>query len=218
MIHWKIAYLNEYAVEFKCEKYSLEYYLSVGNALSHLVGVTRFHALPHSLVVIYNPHLISVNEILLKISNLDFSYKKNSKVPKTHYIPVCFHEKFAVDSSTISLETSLSFDKVIELFCEVEYEVYMYGFVAGFFYLKGLPEKLQLQRKKVPASNVSKGSVAFAHAYAGIYPIDTPGGWHVIGRTPLMFFDPITPPFFQIEPGDCVKFYQISLTEYHEKY
>ena len=90
----------------------------------------------------------------------------------------------------------------------------MIGFLPGFLYLGGLDRKLHIPRKANPDPKIDAGSVAIGGSQTGIYPYDSPGGWHVIGKTPINIFDKTTPPFCHIAPGDHVRFKSISLDAY----
>ncbi|WP_109299085.1 5-oxoprolinase subunit PxpB [Aquimarina sp. AU474] len=131
-------------------------------------------------------------------------------------IPVCYSTTLAADLSDFSNQKSLSIDKVISLHTAPLYTVFFLGFLPGFFYLGGLDEKLSLPRKKTPVLQVEKGSVAIGENQTGVYPIHSPGGWHVIGRSPIEFFNPnSSEPCFVIA-GDHVKFISIEEYEYND--
>jgi KipI family sensor histidine kinase inhibitor len=109
---------------------------------------------------------------------------------------------------------NLTAEEVIELHCEPEYPIYMVGFTPGFPFLGGLPEKLHTPRLETPRTLVPEGSVGIANNQTGIYPIASPGGWQLIGRTPLKLFAPWRRNPFLYQAGDCLKFKPISAQEY----
>jgi inhibitor of KinA len=131
-------------------------------------------------------------------------------------IPVCYHESLAPDLERVSSVTGLSRMEIIQLHSSVIYRVYMTGFVPGFPYMGITHEQLNIPRKQKPALRVAAGSVALAGRQTGIYPLETPGGWQVIGRTPLRLFDPETVHPFLFHAGMDVQFAPISLEEFNQ--
>jgi KipI family sensor histidine kinase inhibitor len=110
------------------------------------------------------------------------------------------------DLADVAAATGLQVDDVVELHCGAVYEVAFCGFAPGFGYLSGLPERLHLPRRATPRTSVAAGSVAIAAGYAAVYPGASPGGWHVLGRTSLVLFDPDGDPPALLSPGTCVRF------------
>ena len=137
----------------------------------------------------------------------------NSKFQEWH-IPVCYHPSLALDLDSF-ISKNISHKDLIQLHTGSEYRVFMIGFLPGFLYLGGLPERLHLPRKSTPNLNTPKGAIAIGGEQTGIYPMDSPGGWNVIGRTPLSLFDIDSDPPTLICQGDKVKFYEISLETYN---
>lgn len=133
-------------------------------------------------------------------------------------VPVCYHESLAPDLEWVSMQIGLSCEEVIRVHTSVVYRVYMTGFVPGFPYMGITDQKLNIPRKQKPALRVAAGSVALAGRQTGIYPLETPGGWQVIGRTPLRLFNPGSTQPFLFHAGMEVQFVPISLeafTQYH---
>jgi len=129
-------------------------------------------------------------------------------------IPVCYGGEFGPDLEIVADHTKLPPEKVITLHASGNYKVYMIGFAPGFPYLGGLPTKLTAPRKQTPRTTIPAGSVGIAGRQTGIYPIETPGGWQLIGRTPLMLFDPEREKPSLLQAGDTVKFIPISEEEF----
>lgn len=121
-------------------------------------------------------------------------------------IPVSYAEPFAADLEEIARSCALTVDEVVRLHASAEYRVHFLGFVAGFPYLAGLPERLALPRLAVPRKKVPAGSVAIAGGQAGIYPFSTPGGWRILGRTERVLFRADREPPCLLAPGDRVRF------------
>lgn len=126
--------------------------------------------------------------------------------PNHHTIEVNYASHPGSDLAAVATELGLSEQEVIALHSGGEYQVQFIGFLPGFAYLSGLPTQLQLPRKTTPATKVAKGSVAIAGAYSAIYPTESPGGWHVLGRTDSALFDPNAKSISLLQPGDIVRF------------
>jgi inhibitor of KinA len=131
-------------------------------------------------------------------------------------IPVCYDPEFGPDLSFVSSQCGLELDDLITLHTSVEYRVYMIGFVPGFPYLGMTDPRLDVPRKKTPLMKVPEGSVALAGRQTGIYPLSTPGGWQIIGRTPLRLFDPSKPDPFLLRPGMTVRFDRIDRDDFEK--
>ena len=129
------------------------------------------------------------------------------------HIPVCYHPSLALDLKSFE-EKNINHRELIDLHKGAQYRVYMIGFLPGFLYLGGLPERLHLPRKSTPNLKTPKGAIAIGGLQTGIYPIESPGGWHVIGRTPLSLFDIDSDVPTPIKQGDYVVFYEIDLEAY----
>ncbi len=129
-------------------------------------------------------------------------------------ISVCYESEFGYDLDQLSKSSGGNRDDLIDAHLQGVYQINMFGFVPGFAYLKGLPEELHFPRKSVPDKSIPAGSVAVAAGYCAIYPVDIPGGWHVIGRTPVAMINwELDEPFY-LNMGDVVQFRRISLEEY----
>ena len=128
--------------------------------------------------------------------------------PRTIQIPVCFDKEFALDLEFIAASRKLLPEKVIEIFIGKTYRVFMLGFLPGFSYMGEVDERISTPRKQTPHTKVPKGSVGIAGKQTGIYSLESPGGWQIIGKTNIELFTPKaeTPTFLQA--GDSVKFYE----------
>ncbi len=133
----------------------------------------------------------------------------------TFRIPVCYEKEYAPDLEWVASQKGLSTAEVAELHCAAVYRVYMVGFLPGFSYMGSVDERLELPRKPLPV-NVVAGGVGLTGRQTGIYPLNSPGGWHIIGRTPVKLFDAgIVPPVW-LQSGDRVQFYPVSGAEFRE--
>jgi inhibitor of KinA len=131
-------------------------------------------------------------------------------------IPVCYDGSFGIDLEYVTDHTKLTTEAVIKMHSEVVYKVCMIGFIPGFAYLGGLNPLLEIPRKATPVK-VSPGAVGIAASQTGIYPLETPGGWQIIGRTPMCLFDAKRSQPSLLKANDRVKFESITLSEF-EKY
>ncbi|MCU0416770.1 MAG: allophanate hydrolase subunit 1 [Cytophagaceae bacterium] len=132
----------------------------------------------------------------------------------TRTIPVCYDPILSPSVNTVCHHLHLSLEELIQWHTASTYTVFFMGFLPGFAYMGTIPPPLRLPRKPIPDSYVPKGSVGIADAYTGIYPCESPGGWNIIGRTPIdcLLPDPLKPTLLQ--PGDQVQFYSITLEEW----
>jgi inhibitor of KinA len=121
-------------------------------------------------------------------------------------IPVCYDFEFGPDLHEVANLAKISAREVIRLHSSATYRVEFLGFTPGFAYLGGLPAALHTSRLATPRKHVPAGAVAIAGSQAGVYPVDSPGGWRLIGRTPLLLFNPNATRPTRVEPGDLVKF------------
>lgn len=172
-----------------------------------------------SVSINYNPFKIKSNspfkfiksvleEIML---SLDFSGSYEENIVE---IPVCYGGEFGPDIEEVAKINNLSKEEVIKIHTEGRYLVYMIGFAPGFPYLGGMSEKIEAPRRETPRLAIPAGSVGIAGMQTGVYPIETPGGWQLIGRTPIKMFDFHGKSQSLLKSGDIAKFYPISHEEY----
>lgn len=171
-----------------------------------------------SVIVYYDPLLITFEE-------LKDIVEKNCKIDDTNVdsmkkfiveIPVLYGGEYGPDIENITTHNNLSIEEVIKIHTSGEYLVYMLGFTPGFPYLGGMDKRIATPRLKTPRTKIPGGSVGIAGEQTGVYPIESPGGWQLLGRTPLNFFDPNNEKPFLINAGEYIKFVQISEEEYHK--
>ena len=167
-----------------------------------------------SLLVIFDPLLLSPaslkNIILETVKNLDPALLPE---PRTVKIPVVYGEDFGPDLADVAQYHHLTPDEVIHYHTQPTYRVYMIGFTPGYPYLGELPDAIVTPRRKTPRTRVPRGSVGIAQKQSGIYSVDSPGGWQIIGWTPIHLFDPLRDPPSLLVMGDRVKFFTITAQE-----
>ncbi len=148
-------------------------------------------------------------EMLLKTANI-------REINNSHvfHLPVCYEEEFGLDLEEISARNSISKNDIIRLHSQPVYTVYFTGFLPGFLYLGGLDERLHISRRNEPRLQVKKGAVGIGEKQTGIYPKTSPGGWQIIGNSPVELFQKDRNPPCQILAGDKVKFVPVSRAEY----
>ena len=129
-------------------------------------------------------------------------------------IPVCYDTAFGEDLEEVARRCGVSADEVVALHSKALYHVHMLGYIPGFAYLGGLDARLAIPRRTIPRARVPAGSVAIADEQTGVYPLDAPGGWNLIGRTPLRLFRPGAAPPCLLDAGDTVRFVRISAQEF----
>lgn len=168
-----------------------------------------------SLLVHYEPLHLSHKDLVDFVRTI---LKKGEEYPlpepRVVEIPTLYGGEFGPDLSFVAEHNGLSIDEVIRIHSGTIYPVYMLGFSPGFAYFGGLPEEIATPRLPTPRTLVPAGSVALAGQQTGVYPIATPGGWRIIGRTPLKLFDPQRDPPTLLKAGDRVRFVPISEEEY----
>ncbi len=181
----------------------------------NLKGIIEVTPAYNEILISYDPDIMNYKELigeLKKLEKKEITQNKESK--RILYIPVCYEAEYALDIEIVASENSISINEVVKIHTSGEYLVYMLGFTPGFCYLGGMDQKIATPRKETPRVLIEAGSVGIAGKQTGIYPIDSPGGWQIIGKTPLELFNPECEPYFFIEPGNYLKFYGISKSEF----
>jgi inhibitor of KinA len=177
-------------------------------------GVLECFAAYSTVTIVYDFLKISYSELVSQLEHLEVA-KVIVGAPKIVRIPVCYHAHFSWDMDEVMKQTVLTKTQVVKLHTTPIYLVYMLGFTPGFFYLGGLDDKLRCSRKENPRLRMEEGAVGIAGMQTGVYSVSSPGGWQIIGKTPVSVFDKKDQknPFL-VKPGDCVQFYEISWEEY----
>ncbi|RPI28700.1 MAG: 5-oxoprolinase subunit PxpB [Acidobacteria bacterium] len=169
-----------------------------------------------SLLVVYDPLFIRFDDLVLKLEELESEPAEPRDPKQTVIIPTVYGGDFGPDIHFVARHNQISVDEVIRLHTSREYLVYMIGFTPGFPYLGGLPRTIAAPRLQTPRTKVPAGSVGIAGEQTGIYPTESPGGWQLIGRTPLKLFDPNKKNPVLLVPGDRVRFEPIDERKFME--
>ena len=166
------------------------------------------------MIISYDLKVTNFKEVKNEIEKINKS--ETQKITnKNIEIPVCCDTSFSLDMERLEKKLSLNKDEILENFFKQEFFCYMTGFIAGMPFLGDLDEKMRAQRLETPRVKVPKGSVGMTEQFANIYTFESPGGWNIIGNTPIDVFESSKEKEPNlINPGDIVKFKQISLEEY----
>lgn len=180
-----------------------------------LEGIIEIIPTYRSLMVIYEPMTIGLDELINKMKAIEAKMDE-LKLPdaKVIEIPTLYGGEYGPDISFVAENNNISIDEVIKMHTSSEYLIYMIGFTPGFPYLGGMDDKIATPRLQVPRTKIPAGSVGIAGKQTGIYPIESPGGWQLIGRTPVKLYDPYRKEPVLLNAGDYIKFVPIDENEY----
>ncbi len=185
---------------------------------SNFLGITNITPSYNKLVISFDLKLTSFAKLKKQIENLELKKINNSKNNLIE-IPVCCAEEFALDIKRLQELLKINEAKIYEKFFSKNYYCYMTGFIAGMPFLGDMDKSLFAKRLETPRVKVPKNSIGITEQFCNIYTFESPGGWNIIGKTPVNIFDNkknIEPNL--INPGDTISFYPISKLEYEKKY
>jgi KipI family sensor histidine kinase inhibitor len=187
---------------------------AISNA--QLLGVCECVPAYRSLTITYDPEKAEYDDLVSEVKLLEeaLGARTSERKARRMVIPVVYGGDFGPDLERVSRYHNLKENEVVEIHSRDEYLVYMIGFIAGFPYLGKLPDNIATPRLETPRLLVPQGSVGIAEDQTGIYPRQAPGGWQIIGRTPVKLFDPLWQPPALLQPGDYVRFKPISIEEF----
>ena len=230
---WHMHLLGDHAIVFSLkEKMDLKINMEV-HALNQFIQSKNINAFKdfipayYTLTIVYdiielqkllhNKNNLSLNEFVQALIKEFIQFKKENTsfelATKNIKVPVCYDANLGIDLEKIAKEKNTTIEDIIQIHCARKYRVFCLGFMPGFAYMGEVDKKIQVERHLKPRPLVHAGSVGIAGAQTGIYPKDAPGGWQIIGRTPINIFDPINLALFA--PGDMVSFYAITLVEFN---
>ena len=178
-------------------------------------GIINLTPSYNKLIISYDLRVTNFKEVEDKIKNLEIN--ETEKINnKTLQIPVCCDASFSLDMERLEKKLNLDKEKILENFFNKEYFCYMTGFIAGMPFLGDLDENMRVQRLETPRVKVPKGSIGLTEQFSNIYTFESPGGWNIIGNTPLEVFDSSKEKDPNlINPGDIIIFKQITLDKYN---
>ena len=183
----------------------------------NIEGITNITPSYNKLIISFDLNFINFNEIKKKIENLEIKKLSKNK-GKSIIIPICCDDNFALDIKRLEKKLNIRKDKIYEKFFSKEYYCYMTGFIAGHPFLGDTDASLRAKRLETPRVKIPRGSVGITEQFCNIYSFESPGGWNIIGNTPINIFNKsneLEPNL--INPGDTVKFNQITIEEYKKK-
>ncbi|MBI5441718.1 MAG: 5-oxoprolinase subunit PxpB [Deltaproteobacteria bacterium] len=189
--------------------------VALGDALRGRPGIVALIPTYRSLFIQYDPFEVSFEELSLAVERLPAVGAVAVPPPEPVIeLPVCYHPSLAPDLAGVARLRGLTVEEAVAFHAAPVYRVYMLGFTPGFLFLGGLDPRLHTPRLPEPRKRVEPGSVGIAGAQTGAYAIASPGGWRLIGRTPVRLFDPAREPPVVATPGMGVRFVPIGLEEY----
>jgi len=177
-------------------------------------GIVEMVPTFRSLMVHYDPLRLRQTDLRARITPLVDGMPAGEQVGRRWRLPVCYDESLGPDLADVSARTGLSVADVIAGHSSVVHHVYMMGFLPGLPYLGGLPKEFELPRRENPRLKVPRGAVAVAMSMTVIYPLESPGGWHILGVTPVPLWDLSRDPPALLDAGDKVTLVPVSLREY----
>ena len=191
----------------------INYYKNIKE--KNISGVTNIAPSYNKLIITFDLDITNFEKLKKEIKNMDLKSYNNDK-NKLIKIPVCCDDEFALDINRLEDKLKISKDQILKNFFAKEYFCYMTGFIAGMPFLGNLDEKIRLKRLETPRVKVPKGSVGLTEKFCNIYTFESPGGWNIIGNTPLKVFNKLNDlnPAL-VNPGDTVSFFKINRKEYN---
>jgi len=184
---------------------------------AHIEGLQEMVPTYRSLLIYYDPAVVTFSALKEKILGLlESTSEEDLPPPRLVHIPTLYGGEMGPDLEDVAEYNNLPVKEVIRIHTSTNYLVYMLGFTPGFCYLGGMSKKIAMPRLENPRVKIPAGSVAIAGTQTGIYPVDSPGGWRLIGRTPMKIYDPYAQEPILLRAGDYLKFDSISGEEYQD--
>ena len=189
--------------------------LSLAIEKQGLPGVLDLVPTYRSVLINYDPLTLTPDDLEKRVRELTQVLDETPpEAPRVVELPTSYGGDHGPDLAYVAGHNGLTEEEVIALHSGTNYPVYMMGFTPGFTYLGGMPEEIATPRLQTPRTAIPAGSVGIAERQTGVYPIESPGGWQLIGRTPVRLFDPSKRPPVIAEPGDYIRFVPVSPQEY----
>lgn len=180
-------------------------------------GVIELIPAFNSVTVLYDSTVTSAGTLKIKLERIIKKLGNSQQSSAVLYkIPVCYEEEFSPDMKNVEAHTGLSREEIIEIHSSTDYLIYMLGFLPGFAYLGEMDKRLATPRLDSPRVEISRGAVGIGGEQTGIYPVASPGGWQLIGRTPILVYDRERENPILYKSGDYIRFVPITRNEYFE--
>lgn len=206
-----IEYGNEISEDISSKVRSM----MVALEINKIDGIVEIVPTYRSLMVHYNPLIIGYDKLVNKLKSLENKLQDISlPEPEVIEIPTVYGGEYGPDIGNVAKHNKITVEEVVKIHSSKEYLIYMLGFTPGFPYLGGMNGKIATPRLKSPRTKINKGSVGIAGSQTGIYPIDSPGGWQLIGKTPLKLYEPNREVPILLKAGNYIKFVPIFEGEY----
>ena len=181
----------------------------------HIEGATDLIPAFASLLINYDPRVIGYKDLKARIEELlKIEVSEEAGEARVFEIPVCYGGEYGPDIANIAENAGISEQEVIDIHCSKDYLIYMLGFLPGFVYLGGLDERIHTPRLANPRISIPAGSVGIAASQTGIYPLNSPGGWQLLGMTPVKTYDPERETPILVEAGDYIRFVPVTEEEF----
>lgn len=181
----------------------------------HIEGVQDLIPAFTSLLINYDPRVVNYKTLTKRLQKLlKLEVTEEASESRVFEIPVCYGGEYGPDIENIAQNAGLSEEEVIKIHSSKDYLIYMLGFLPGFSYLGGLDERIHTPRLANPRIKIPAGSVGIGGSQTGIYPLDSPGGWQLLGMTPVKTYDPERETPILFEAGDYIRFVPVSEEEY----
>ena len=178
-----------------------------------LKGLLNYTPSYNKLLINFDLEKIKSNKIIEMIKSIDISKISENTKSRKHIIPICYDEEFALDLELMEKKLNINFSEITKTHSETIFFVYMIGFIPGHPYMGDMDKKLHLRRIPTPRLRVPKGSIGLAEKFCNAYTFEAPGGWNIIGKTPLEFFNVKKDNPSVLSPGDTVKFESFKKSE-----
>lgn len=180
-------------------------------------GVTETIPTFRSLMICYDPLKISFDELKKNVSRLaELPVGEQQRSKRILKIPCCYGARFGVDLKDMEEYTGLDRDEIIAIHSSVDYKIYMMGFLPGFVYLGGMDKRIEVPRLRTPRVKIQPGAVGIGGSQTGVYPIASPGGWRLMGGTPVDFYDPDREEPVLCKAGEYIRFVPITINDYYD--
>lgn len=183
----------------------------------HMDGVKEVVPTFRSVLIYYDMYRFTYQEmkdkVVLAAQDLEAAGTAKKRIVK---IPCCYGARFGQDLSDMEKLTGLDRDEIIAIHSSTDYKIYMLGFLPGFVYLGGLDKRIEVPRLKTPRVKINRGAVGIGGSQTGIYPMDSPGGWRLMGGTPVDLYDPQREEPILLKAGEYIRFVPISIMDYYD--